>query len=86
MTKDATMWMASCSKFPTSVAAMQCVERGQLNLDDDVTGLLPELKGLKILAKFDEGDALPTMAENTKPITLRSVVFFGSKRLKKLTK
>lgn len=68
------MWMASCSKFPTSVAVMQCVERGQLNLDDDVTGLLPELKGLPILTKFDEGDTQPTMAENTKPITLRSVV------------
>jgi CubicO group peptidase (beta-lactamase class C family) len=53
---------------------MQCVERGLLNLDDDVTGLLPELKGLKIMTKFDEGDALPTIVENTKPITLRLVV------------
>jgi CubicO group peptidase (beta-lactamase class C family) len=74
MTKDATMWLASCSKFPTTVAVMQCVERGLLNLDDDVTGLLPELKGLKIMTKFDEGDALPTIVENTKPITLRLVV------------
>ncbi|TVY48205.1 Acyltransferase [Lachnellula occidentalis] len=72
MTKDATMWMASCSKLPTTVAVMQCVERGQLNLDDDVTGLLPELKGLPILVKFDEGDTQPIMAERTKPITLRS--------------
>lgn len=73
MTKDVNMWIASCSKFPTSVAAMQCVERGQLSLDDDVTGVLPELKGLKILKKFDEG-AEPVFVENTKPITLRSVV------------
>ena len=68
------MWMASCSKFPTSIAAMQCVERGLLKLDDDVTGILPELKGLKILKKFDKDDAEPTLVENTKPITLRFVL------------
>ncbi|TVY87370.1 Acyltransferase [Lachnellula willkommii] len=78
MTKDATMWMASCSKFPTSVAVMQCVERGQLSLDDDVTGLLPELKGLPILTKFDEGDTQPTITENTKPITLRQLLTHSS--------
>jgi CubicO group peptidase (beta-lactamase class C family) len=77
MTKDSTMWMASCSKFPTSIAAMQCVERGLLRLDDDVTGILPELKGLKILTKFDKGDAEPTLVENTKPITLKSVLCPG---------
>jgi CubicO group peptidase (beta-lactamase class C family) len=74
MAKDSTMWMASCSKFPTTIAAMQCVERGLLQLDDDVTEILPELKGLKVLSKFDEGDAEPTLVENTKSITLKSVL------------
>ncbi|TVY80866.1 Acyltransferase LovD [Lachnellula suecica] len=78
MTIDSTMWLASCSKFPTSVAAMQCVERGSLKLDDDVTGILPELKGLKILKKFDDGDEEPTMVENTKPITLRHLLTHSS--------
>lgn len=73
---DATMWMASCTKLVTSIAAMQCVERGQLTLDGDVTGILPELKDIKILTGFNQGSDgkdIPILVKNTKPITLRCV-------------
>lgn len=65
--------MASCTKLVTTIAVMQCVERGLLNLDEDVTGILPELKDLPILTGFEEVDGKdkPILVENTKPITLR---------------
>lgn len=82
LTVDATMWLASCSKLPTSVSAMQCVERGLIGIDDDVTDVLTELKGLKILVKFDEDDEAPTLVENTKPITLRLVSYWYRSTIK----
>jgi CubicO group peptidase (beta-lactamase class C family) len=68
---DATMWLASCTKFMTTIAAMQCVEKGLLSLDGDVTDVLPELKGREILMGFEEGSQKPILVENTKKITLR---------------
>lgn len=52
---------------------MQCVEKGLLNLDEDVTRVLPELKGREILKGFEEGTQKPILVPNTKKITLRSV-------------
>ena len=52
----------------------QCVERGQLKLDEDVTTILPELKGIQILKGFEKGSDgadKPTLVPNTKTITLR---------------
>lgn len=65
------MWLASCTKLNTVVATMQCVERGQFDLDDDVTTILPELKGRQILKGFEEGSGEPILVPNTKKITLR---------------
>ena len=61
----------------TTICAMQCVERGQLALDEDVTQLLPELKGLQILRGFDDEDQ-PILEENNNPITLRLVLLSDS--------
>lgn len=54
--KDAVHWIASCTKFLTTIAVMQCVERGQLKLDDDISTILPEWKSPKILIGFDDKD------------------------------
>jgi CubicO group peptidase (beta-lactamase class C family) len=73
---DATMWLASCTKLPTTVAAMQCVEKGLLNLDEDVSTILPELKDKDILTGFEndpDGKEKPILVKNTKIITLRYV-------------
>ncbi|CZT08567.1 related to transesterase [Rhynchosporium agropyri] len=80
MKVDAVMWMASCTKFPTTIAAMQCVERGLLKLDSAVYEILPELKGLKILTGFEEnnGKEDPVLVENTKAITLRHLLTHSS--------
>lgn len=74
MKLDATMWLASCTKLPTTITALQCVEKGLLKLDEDVTDILPELKGLKILTGFEEdgnGNDTPVLVDNLKTITLR---------------
>lgn len=70
MDLDATFIMASCTKLMTSICAMQCNERGQISLDEDVSRILPELKDLDILTGFSEaGEA--TFEKSTVPITLR---------------
>jgi hypothetical protein len=73
------MWLASCTKLMGPIAAMQCVERGQLNLDDDITAILPEIGEQKILKGFEQGPDgkdKPILANRTKVITLRCV--FGN--------
>ena len=68
---DAIMWIASCTKLMTCISVLQCVERGVLNLDDDVTGILPELKDMYILTGFDEETGKPLTRKATRNITLR---------------
>ena len=48
------MALASMTKLMTSIAAIQCVERGLWKLDDDVASILPELAALPVLDGFDE--------------------------------
>ncbi|OBT51869.1 hypothetical protein VE04_08000, partial [Pseudogymnoascus sp. 24MN13] len=68
---NATFILASCTKLMTTIAAMQCVERGEIKLDDDVSTILTELKGIQILTGFKEetNEPLLTIAKNK--ITLR---------------
>lgn len=68
---DSVMWLASSTKIMTSIAALQCVERGQFTLDEDVTCLLPELKDIEILKGFEPGTQKPILTKATKKITLR---------------
>jgi hypothetical protein len=42
-----------------------------LNLDDDVCGILPELKDLPIMTGFKEPTDEPILQRNNVPITLR---------------
>lgn len=68
---ESTFWLASCTKLITAIAALQCVERRQFTLDEDVTRLLPELKNTEILKGFEEGSEKPILLQSTKKITLR---------------
>ncbi|KAK9592074.1 hypothetical protein V6Z92_005108 [Aspergillus fumigatus] len=67
---DAVHWVASCTKLMTTVAVMQCVERGLLDLDEDIANVLPEWDSPRILTGFDEDDN-PSFWPATKPVTLR---------------
>ncbi|EKG22114.1 Beta-lactamase-related protein [Macrophomina phaseolina MS6] len=70
---NALHWVASCTKLITTIAALQCVEKGLLALDDDVAKLLPEWKDAKILLGHDDNkQPIFKPAENT--ITLRQLL------------
>jgi CubicO group peptidase (beta-lactamase class C family) len=54
MKDDTLMWVASCTKLMTTVAVMQCVEKGLFTLDEDISRILPEWKSPDILTGFEE--------------------------------
>ena len=53
---------------------MQCIERGLIRLEDDVSTLLPEIVNIPILTGFDDGGK-PILTKRTKVITLRFILF-----------
>lgn len=65
------MLIASCTKLMTSIAAMQCVERGLLALETDVAGILPDLAAQGIITGFDEATGEPIINKRQNKITLR---------------
>jgi CubicO group peptidase (beta-lactamase class C family) len=67
---DTPMWIASCTKLLTTISALQCVERGQVTLDEDITRLIPELKDIDIITAYDESGK-PTLVKAKNKITLR---------------
>ncbi len=70
MTLDTIFRMASMTKAVTSVAAMQLVEQGKLQLDQPIGNILPELAAPQVLVGFDASGA-PQLRPAAKPITLR---------------
>jgi CubicO group peptidase (beta-lactamase class C family) len=73
MDVNATFILASCTKIMTSIAALQCVERGQVGLDDDLGEVLSELKDCEIITGFKEGTDEPILKKAENKITLRYV-------------
>jgi len=67
---DTPMWIASCTKLITTISCLQCVEKGQLTLDDDVSALVPELKDIEIITAYDDSGK-PTLVKAKNKITLR---------------
>lgn len=78
ITPDTTFWIASCTKLLTTIAALQCVERGQLELDADISTILPEWTDPSILSGFDESTGAPRLSNATKKITLRHLLTHSS--------
>ena len=65
------MYIASCTKLMTSIATMQCVERGLVALDTDVAEILPELASQGILTGFDEASGEPIIQKRQQTMSLR---------------
>src|SRR5437763_16937226 len=53
MTRDSVFRIASMTKAVTSVAAMQLVEQGKLQLDEPIGNVLPDLAAPRVLEGFD---------------------------------
>ncbi|KAG8981392.1 hypothetical protein FRB93_008702 [Tulasnella sp. JGI-2019a] len=73
ITLDTVHWIASQTKLFTAVAVMQCVERGQIGLDDPVGKVCPELAEPMIIEGFEESGP-PKMRKADKAITLRNLL------------
>lgn len=73
MTTDTVVWLASMTKAVTGLAAMQLVERGQLDLDGPAANVLPELGKVQVLQGFDTHGE-PVLRAPTRPITLRHLL------------
>jgi methyl acetate hydrolase len=73
MTRDSVFRIASMTKAVTSVAAMQLVEQGKLQLDEPIGKLLPELAAPQVLEGFDASGA-PKLRPAKHPITLRHLL------------
>lgn len=73
MTTDTVVWIASMTKALTSLAAMQLVEQGKLDLNGPASRILPELDKVQVLQGFDTlGE--PVLRAPTRPITLRHLL------------
>lgn len=73
---DATFWLASATKLFTAVAALQCVDKGLVSLDEDISHVLPELKTPVILKGWDENEQ-PILEEAKTEISLRFVYYIS---------
>jgi methyl acetate hydrolase len=73
MTLDTIFRLASMTKAVTSVAAMQLVEQGRLELDQPIGNVLPELAAPQVLEGFDDAGA-PRLRPAKRPITLKHLL------------
>src|SRR6202048_4677905 len=73
MTPDTIFRLASMTKAVTSVAAMQLVEQGKLQLEQPIGNVLPELSAPQVLEGFDDAGA-PRLRPAKRPITLRHLL------------
>ncbi|KAG8884487.1 hypothetical protein FRB98_002386 [Tulasnella sp. 332] len=74
MRLDTVNWIASQTKLMTAIAVMQCVERGQIGLDDDVGKVCPDLANPEVIEGFNESDGTPNMRKATTPLTFRNLL------------
>ena len=73
MTRDTLFRIASMTKAVTSVAAMQLVENGKLQLDESLGTVLPELASPQVLEGFGDS-GVPRLRPARAPITLRRLL------------
>jgi CubicO group peptidase (beta-lactamase class C family) len=71
-------FLASATKFLTSVAALQCVEDGLLSLTGDLSKHAPELADKKVLVGFHDETGEPILQDPVRPITLEMLLTHSS--------
>lgn len=74
MPVDAIFLIASMTKPVTSVAIMQLIEEGKLQLDDPVSKYLTGFDNLRVITKFNEKDATYETRPSKRPITIRHLL------------
>jgi CubicO group peptidase (beta-lactamase class C family) len=74
MAYDSLFLIASMTKAVTSVAAMQLVERRELDLDADAGEILPGLANPRVLEGFDPKSGTPILRPAAGPVTPRQLL------------
>jgi methyl acetate hydrolase len=77
MSKDTVFFLASMTKLVTAVAAMQCVERGLIDLDEPVGNRLPEFEHpvvIKVWRQGEDGKKEPILRQARSQVTLRQLL------------
>lgn len=74
MPTDAIFLIASMTKPVTSVAAMQLVEAGKVQLDDPVSKYLPGFDNLRVITAFHDADATYETRPAKRPMTIRHLL------------
>jgi len=69
MTTDTIFAIASMTKAITTVATLQLVEQGQIDLDTPITAYLPDLEHLKVMDGFDDDGKPMLSSPKTSPTT-----------------
>jgi CubicO group peptidase (beta-lactamase class C family) len=59
--KDAVLKIASATKLTSSIALLQCVDKGLIDLDEPITKILPELSNKGILVSSDSAPGFATI-------------------------
>ena len=77
MTIDSTGLIASMTKAITGAAAMQCVERGLLDLDEPAGEVCPYLGEVRVFDGFDANDE-PVLRPPVQPVTLKNLLTHSS--------
>ncbi|KAL4900402.1 hypothetical protein BDW74DRAFT_161890 [Aspergillus multicolor] len=72
LTEDVVLRVASGTKLITSIALLQCIERGQIGLDDPLTTILPEFVDKRILTDVIGSELI--LHPNKNPITPRHLL------------
>jgi methyl acetate hydrolase len=72
VTVDSLFRIMSMTKMPCTVAALQQVEQGKLDLDAPVAEYCPEFGGIQVLTGFD-GDT-PVLRPPARPATVRNLI------------
>ena len=67
---DNVMLLGGCTNLMTTVAALQLVSQGKVELDQDIEGILPELSDLDVLGGFAT-DGHPKFTKKHRRLTLR---------------
>ena len=71
---DSTVfWVASCTKIAVTIAVLQCVERELVTLDAVPVDVIPELKQLPLLERWDS-DGTPIMGKPDDLPTIRQIL------------
>jgi len=73
VTPDSIFAIASMTKAVTTVAALQLVEQGKVQLDEPVSKHLPKLANLEVLEGFD-ANGKPRLRPAKTPVTLKHLL------------